>query len=72
MLEGMVFLYVAWLFYQSAWQSDSMNFVFWPLAGMFVSLSYRVQSDRRYQAALDRAQALKDSRAKPLFAQPGA
>ncbi|MBK8130597.1 MAG: hypothetical protein IPK53_17420 [bacterium] len=72
MLEGMVFLYVAWLFYQSAWQSDSMNFVFWPLAGMFVSLSYRVQSDRRYQAVLDRAQALKDSRAKPLFAQPGA
>jgi len=69
MLEGMVFLYVAWLFYQSAWQSDTMNFIFWPLAGFFVSLSYQVESDRGYRDALARAQALKMSTANPRMAR---
>lgn len=39
-LEGITFLYTGWIFYASAWQSDTMNFIFWPLAGFLVYLSY--------------------------------
>ena len=59
MLEGMIFLYFAWLLYQSAWQSDSMNFIFWPLAGIFVRLSYVAQEDPEYLAAIERAKQLR-------------
>jgi hypothetical protein len=38
-LEALTFTYVAWMFYQSAWQLDSVSFAYWPLAGMIVRLS---------------------------------
>ena len=44
MLESMTFLYTAWLFYINAWQSDGMNFIYWPLAAMFVYLSHREEA----------------------------
>lgn len=59
MLEGMTLLYFAWLFYQSAWQSDSMNFIYWPLAGIIVRLSYQIQEDTAYERAKERANVLK-------------
>ncbi|MCB9366641.1 MAG: hypothetical protein H6506_00425 [Calditrichaeota bacterium] len=59
MLEGMVFLYVAWLFYMNTWQSDQMNFIFWPLAGMLVRRSYDVAVDYAYVGALARARAVR-------------
>lgn len=69
MLEGMTFLYVAWLFYQSAWQSDSMNFIYWPLAGIFVRLSYVTQEDPEYSAAIARAKGLRGN-IRPALARP--
>lgn len=38
-LEAITVLFGAWMFYQSAWQTDAMNFAFWPLAGILVRLS---------------------------------
>lgn len=68
MLEGMTFLYVAWLFYQSAWQSDSMNFIYWPLAGIFVRLSYQEQEVRKYASAVARANDQKGMSSRPVLA----
>jgi hypothetical protein len=47
----MTFLYVVWLFYQSAWQSDQMNYVYWAPAGLIVGLSYRMEAERALTAA---------------------
>lgn len=69
MLEGMTFLYVAWLFYQSAWQSDSMNYIFWPLAGLFVRLSYQEQEEHSYVQAVKRANERKAMGPKPAIAK---
>jgi hypothetical protein len=41
LLETITFLYTGWIFYSPAWQSDTMNFIFWPLAGFLVCYSYR-------------------------------
>ncbi len=38
-LEALTFMYLIWLVYTAAWQSDSTSFAFWPLAGMIVRLS---------------------------------
>lgn len=62
MLEGMTFLYVIWLFYQNTWQSDAMNYIYWPLVGMFVRLSYDVQEEKAVQIAEERATAMRESR----------
>ncbi|MBI5060477.1 hypothetical protein HZB60_11925 [candidate division KSB1 bacterium] len=40
-LESITFLYGGWLFYAPSWQSDTMNFVYWPLAAFLVHLSYQ-------------------------------
>lgn len=40
-LETITFLYICWLFYSPAWQSDSMNFIYWPLSGFLVYFSYQ-------------------------------
>ena len=69
MLEGMTFLYFAWLFYQSAWQSDSMNFIYWPLAGIFVRMSYQIQEDHAYAKAVERADAMKGIGPRPAIAR---
>ncbi|MBL0061902.1 MAG: hypothetical protein IPP40_10615 [bacterium] len=68
-LEGATLLYVAWLFYQSAWQSDTMNFIYWPLAGIFVRLSYQMQADKAYERAVERANVLKGITPKTVIAQ---
>lgn len=68
-LEGATLLYVAWLFYQSAWQSDTMNFIYWPLAGIFVRLSYQMQADKAYERAVERANVLKGITPKTIIAQ---
>lgn len=44
LLEATTFMYVAWMFYHSAWQTDQMGFIYWPLAGMLVRLSYQPQT----------------------------
>ena len=59
MLEAMTFTYGAWLFYANAWQSDQMNFIYWPLAAMLVFWSYRDEADREQEAANKRMQELK-------------
>ncbi|MBK6767128.1 MAG: hypothetical protein IPG71_12775 [bacterium] len=59
MLEGMTFLYVAWLFYQNTWQGDQMNYIYWPLAGIFVRLSFTVQEQSELAQARERANLLK-------------
>ncbi|MCL4304340.1 hypothetical protein KJZ99_00310 [bacterium] len=61
MLEGMTFLYVSWLFYQNAWQSDQMNFIFWPLAGMLVRRSYDGDVGMLQKLTLNRAKAITAS-----------
>jgi hypothetical protein len=50
-LEGLTFTYTAWLFYQAAWQSDAMAFIYWPMAGILVRYSY-LEAARKKQAAL--------------------
>jgi len=59
MLEGMTFLYVAWLFYQNTWQGDQMNYIYWPLAGLLVRLSYSVEEQFALTQARERAAMLK-------------
>ena len=68
-LEAMTFTYLIWLFYANAWQSDSMNFIYWPLAGMLVFWSYREQAAQEQEATTERLQELKQSKPIP-FAQP--
>ena len=70
MLEGITFLYCAWLFYQSAWQSDSMNYIYWTVAAIFVRLSYIEQGDPEYSAAVKRANELRGG-VRPALAQMG-
>jgi hypothetical protein len=43
LLESSTFLYTGWLFYISAWQSDTMNYVYWPLAAFLVHRSYHLE-----------------------------
>jgi hypothetical protein len=59
MLEGMTFLYVAWLFYANAWQSDNMNFIYWPLAGMFVYWSYQEEQAQLQAATAERLREIR-------------
>lgn len=44
MLEAITLIYAVGTVYSSVWQMDSFNLLFWPLAGMFVRLSYREQA----------------------------
>jgi len=44
MLEAITLIYTIGTIYSSVWQMDSFNLLFWPLAGIFVRLSYREQS----------------------------
>jgi hypothetical protein len=46
-LEGMTFVYVVLQLYAPAWQSDTMNFIYWPLVGLFV---YDGEEARQKQA----------------------
>ncbi len=59
LLEGTTFVYVSWLFYANAWQSDSMNFIYWPLAGLIVFWSYREEAAQQEAAAEQRLAELK-------------
>lgn len=65
-LEGMTFLYFAWLFYQSAWQSEQMNYVYWAPAGLIVALSYSVDAARALEQVKRRAEAAKLAPSFPL------
>lgn len=44
LLEALTLVYAVGTLYSSVWQMDSASTLFWPLAGMFVQLSYREQS----------------------------
>ncbi len=59
MLEAITFLFGAWLFYLNAWQTDGMNFIYWPLAAMFVYLSYQEEAAQERAAATARMRELK-------------
>ncbi len=67
LLEGMTFLYVAWLFYANAWQSDSMNFIYWPLAGLIVFWSYREEAAQELALAEQRQQAIRAASSDPVI-----
>ncbi len=69
MLEGMTMLYVAWLFYQSAWQSDSMNFIYWPLAGIFVRLSYQVEETAENVKTVEPVKSSQELTVSPALAR---
>jgi hypothetical protein len=67
MLEGITFLYAAWLFYGPAWQSDSMAFAFWAPAGLIVHLSL-VEERRQKQASVD--QSVAEGTLEPMRVLP--
>jgi hypothetical protein len=47
MLQSIVMLYTIWMFYQSAWQSDAMAYIFWAPAGVLVGFSYQEEARQR-------------------------
>jgi hypothetical protein len=50
-LEGITLLYFVYLLYVQAWQNNPMNMVYWSLAAMFVSLSYRKAAPKQAEGA---------------------
>jgi hypothetical protein len=64
MLEGLTFLYCTYLLYTSAWQTDSIAFVFWGLAGLIVHFSY--QEELAQKAAAVAEPAVESASALPF------
>jgi hypothetical protein len=54
-LEAIVVTFTVWNFYGAAWQLDSINIGFWPLAALLVRLSYQVEARRQLAPAKDPA-----------------
>ncbi|MCX6600057.1 MAG: hypothetical protein NT025_00645 [bacterium] len=54
-LEAIVVIYAVWNFYGPAWQLDSINIGFWPLAALLVRLSYSKEPKREPSPAASEA-----------------
>jgi hypothetical protein len=65
MLQNIVVMYVMWMFYQSAWQSDAMAYIFWAPAGIFVGCSYMEEARQRAAKQQAAASATANGEARP-------
>jgi hypothetical protein len=66
-LQAMVFLYTAYQFYCSAWQTDSMAYAFWVLAGLLVHFSN--EEEVRLKQAVVEAETV-EAESMPLRISP--
>ena len=64
-LEGIVLLYILWLFYIPTIQIDSSSYPFWTISAILVRLSYKEEEERKLKETLARAEEARKTLSIP-------